>query len=120
MSESLHNSLATYGVPRRHLHVVHPAADSPAPAATAPVATAPVASVPVVAPPDWASRLSNREVEVLRCIAAGLSTTEIAQSLFISTATVKSHIARLIMKVEVRDRLQLVIAAYRSGFIQVN
>ena len=114
MSESMHTSLATYGVPRRHLQVVHPAAVSPVSSAGAPTA-----AQPVVAPPGWANRLSNREIEVLECIAAGLSTTEIAQTLFISTATVKSHIARLIMKVEVRDRLQLVIVAYRSGFIQV-
>src|SRR5687768_15483699 len=112
MSEGMHTTLTTYGVHRRHLQVVHPAAQVP-------VATAPVATVSATAP-TWADRLSNREVEVLHCIAAGLSTTEIAQTLFISTATVKSHIARLIMKVEVRDRLQLVIAAYRSGFIQVS
>jgi DNA-binding NarL/FixJ family response regulator len=114
MSESLHDSLATYGVHRRHLQVVHLPADSPVSSAGAPAPT-----VPVVAPPAWANRLSNREIEVLKCIADGLSTTEIAQTLFISTATVKSHIARLIMKVEVRDRVQLVIVAYRSGFIQV-
>jgi DNA-binding NarL/FixJ family response regulator len=115
MSESLHSTLATDGVPRRHLQVVHPAADSPVPSAGA----HPVSVVPAKARPDWANRLSNRETEVLECIAAGLSTTEIAETLFISVATVKSHIARLIMKVEVRDRLQLVIEAYRSGFIQV-
>jgi DNA-binding NarL/FixJ family response regulator len=109
MSESLHSTEAPYGVHRRHLQVVHPA---PSPAEGAPVS--------VTAAPPWVHRLSNREVEVLQCIADGLSTTEIAQTLFISTATVKSHIARLIMKVEVRDRLQLVIEAYRSGFIQVN
>jgi len=74
----------------------------------------------VAQPPTWAQRLSTREVEVLRCIAAGLSTTEIAQTLFISITTVKSHVAHLIEKVGVRDRIQLVIAAYRSGFIQVN
>ncbi len=107
MSESMHSTLATYGVHhRRHLQVVPPASSGPEAAP--------------VRPPAWADRLSNREVEVLHCIAAGLSTTEIAQTLFISVATVKSHIARLIMKVEVRDRLQLVIAAYRSGFIQVS
>jgi DNA-binding NarL/FixJ family response regulator len=111
MSESLHSTEATYGGHRRHLQVVHPV---PSPAEAAPVATIPTT------PPNWAHRLSNREVEVLQCIAAGLSTKEIAQALFISTATVKSHIARLIMKVEVRDRLQLVIAAYRSGFIRVS
>ena len=110
MSESLHSTELYYGVHRRHLQVVHPA---PSPADADPVAV-------TRTPPVWAHRLSNREVEVLQCIAAGLSTTEVAQTLFISTATVKSHIARLIMKVEVRDRLQLVIEAYRSGFIQVS
>jgi DNA-binding NarL/FixJ family response regulator len=108
MSESLPTTLATYGLQRRHLQVVHPAIPST------------VMTAPVMAAPFWADRLSGREVEVLQCIAAGLSTNEIAQTLFISTATVKSHIARLIAKVEVRDRLQLVIAAYRSGFIRVN
>jgi DNA-binding NarL/FixJ family response regulator len=108
MSESLPSTLATYGIHRRHLQVVHPAILSNVPAA------------PVVATPFWADRLSGREVEVLQCIAAGLSTTEIAQTLFISTATVKSHVARLIANVEVRDRLQLVIAAYRSGYIRVS
>jgi DNA-binding NarL/FixJ family response regulator len=110
MSESLHHTEATYGVHRRHLQVVRPA---PSPAAEAPVPAVPAE------PPAWAQRLSNREVEVLECIAAGLSTNEIAETLFISIATVKSHVARLIMKVEVRDRLQLVVAAYRSGFVQV-
>jgi len=102
MTESMRTPLGTYTVPRRHLQVVH------------------VADHSRLRPlPQWVDRLSDREVEVLHCIAAGLSTTEIAQTLFISTATVKSHIARLISKVEVRDRLQLVIAAYRSGFVVV-
>jgi DNA-binding NarL/FixJ family response regulator len=112
MSESLHHTEATYGVHRRHLQVVRPA-----PSAAAEALVPAVRAVPAK-PPVWAQRLSNREVEVLQCIAAGLSTTEIAATLFISTATVKSHVARLIMKVEVRDRLQLVVAAYRSGFVQ--
>lgn len=107
MSESMHSTLATYGGQRRHLQVVPAAPESS-------VATAPVGPAPA-----WADRLSSREVEVLHCIAAGLSTNEIAQTLFISTATVKSHIARLICKVEVRDRIQLVIVAYRSGFVAV-
>ena len=111
MSESLHDTLATNSVPRRHLQVVHPAAPR--------LPAVPLPSSSRVAPPAWAHRLSNREIEVLHCIAAGLSTTEIAQTLFISTATVKSHIARLIMKVEVRDRIQLVIVAYRTGFIRL-
>ncbi|KAA1417826.1 helix-turn-helix transcriptional regulator [Nocardioides humilatus] len=102
MTESMRTPLATYTVPRRHLQVVH---------GSDPRRLRPL--------PLWVDRLSDREIEVLHCIAAGLSTNEIAQTLFISTATVKSHIARLIAKVEVRDRLQLVIAAYRSGFVVV-
>lgn len=111
MSESLQDTMATNSAPRRHLQVVHPATPTP-------VEAAPVKDP--VTPPTWAQRLSNREVEVLHCIATGLSTTEIAQTLFISTATVKSHIARLIMKVEVRDRIQLVVEAYRTGFIRLS
>lgn len=108
MSESTSTMLATYGVHhRRHLQVVPPVAPEPA-------------TPPPVPLPSWAGRLSTREVEVLNCIAAGLSTTEIAQTLFISVATVKSHIARLIQKVEVRDRLQLVVTAYRSGFVRLD
>ena len=68
--------------------------------------------------PIWARRLSDREVEVLRCLADGLSTPEIADTLCISVPTVKCHVAHLIRKVGVRDRIQLVIAAYRSGFVR--
>ncbi|MEZ0580850.1 response regulator transcription factor [Nocardioides sp. MH1] len=68
----------------------------------------------------WTERLSRREADVLRCLADGQSTNEIAATLFISPATVKCHVARLIAKVGVRDRVQLVIAAYRSGFAQVD
>lgn len=68
----------------------------------------------------WTGRLSRREADVLRLLAEGQSTVEIAHTLFISPATVKCHVARLIAKVGVRDRVQLVIAAYRSGFVQVD
>ena len=54
------------------------------------------------------------------CLAEGQSTNEIAKTLFISPATVKCHVARLIAKIGVRDRVQLVIAAYRSGFVVVD
>lgn len=70
--------------------------------------------------PPWSERLSRREADVLRCLAEGQSTNEIATTLFISPATVKCHVARLIAKVGVRDRVQLVIAAYRSGFVGVD
>lgn len=61
--------------------------------------------------------LSEREKEVLRCLAQGRSNAEIASELFISAATVKTHVARLLVKLEVRDRVQLVVVAYRSGFV---
>ena len=68
----------------------------------------------------WTVRLSRREADVLRLLADGQSTVEIAHTLFISPATVKCHVARLIAKVGVRDRVQLVIAAYRSGFVRID
>ncbi len=70
--------------------------------------------------PSWPGLLSRREADVLRLLAEGQSTTEIARTLFISPATVKCHVARLIAKVGVRDRVQLVVAAYRSGFVPVS
>ncbi len=62
--------------------------------------------------------LTDRETEVLELIAKGLSNTEIGERLFVSPATVKTHISRLLMKLDARDRAQLVIKAYESGLVR--
>ncbi|WP_214412384.1 response regulator [Sphaerisporangium fuscum] len=61
--------------------------------------------------------VTGREREVLTLIARGLSNTEIAAHLHLSLATVKTHIGRLLTKLDARDRAQLVIAAYESGLV---
>lgn len=62
--------------------------------------------------------LTEREQDVLRLLAAGLSNAEIAGELYLGTETVKSHVAALLAKLDVRDRTQAAIAAYRSGFVE--
>ncbi|MFE3449264.1 response regulator [Nonomuraea sp. NPDC059194] len=61
--------------------------------------------------------ITDREREVLKLIARGLSNTEITERLHLSMATVKTHIGRLLTKLAARDRAQLVIAAYESGLV---
>lgn len=63
------------------------------------------------------SRLSAREHEVLLQVGAGLSNSEIAATLHLAEATVKSHLGRILQKLELRDRIQAVISAYESRLI---
>jgi len=63
-------------------------------------------------------RLTEREVEVLRLMARGMSNSEIAGQLYLGEATVKTHVGRVLGKLDARDRVQAVVAAYESGLVE--
>ena len=66
-------------------------------------------------PPRQLDELTERELEVFRLIARGLSNSEIARELYISDTTVKTHITHILMKLNLRDRVQAVVLAYETG-----
>jgi DNA-binding NarL/FixJ family response regulator len=67
--------------------------------------------------PALMAELTSREVEIWRHLARGESNAEIAQSLYLSTLTVKTHVANLLTKLGLRDRTQAVVLAYESGLV---
>lgn len=69
------------------------------------------------APPPELTQLTEREREILAYVGRGLSNQEIAETLFISPATAKTHVSRVMLKLGARDRAQLVVTAYESGLV---
>jgi DNA-binding NarL/FixJ family response regulator len=67
---------------------------------------------------EAARALTDREIEILRSVARGLSNREIASEMYLADATVKSHIAHILAKLNLRDRVQIVVFAYESGLVR--
>jgi DNA-binding NarL/FixJ family response regulator len=78
------------------------------------------ARMPRPAPPKELDDLSEREREVFRLIARGLSNAEIAEELYISDTTVKTHITHILQKLNLRDRVQAVVLAYQTGLFEAD
>ncbi len=72
------------------------------------------------APPREVEDLTERELDVFRLIARGLSNAEIGQELYISETTVKTHITHILQKLNLRDRVQAVVFAYETGLFEAD
>ena len=68
--------------------------------------------------PDELADLTEREIDVARLVARGLTNSEIADNLFVSAGTVKTHVAHILQKSGLRDRIQLIVLAYESGLVE--
>jgi DNA-binding NarL/FixJ family response regulator len=88
-----------------------------APSVTRRVVDAFTTAVPGPKAPERLDRLTDREREVLALIAEGLSNNEVAERLFLSPLTAKTHVSRILGKLHARDRAQLVVIAYETGLV---
>jgi DNA-binding NarL/FixJ family response regulator len=76
--------------------------------------------IPSPSPPEQLGELTEREVDVFRLVARGLSNAEIGEELYISEATVKTHITHILQKLDLRDRVQAVVLAYEAGIFDTD
>jgi DNA-binding NarL/FixJ family response regulator len=76
--------------------------------------------IPRPEPPKELDELTDREREILRLIAGGLSNAEIGQELYISETTVKTHVTHILQKLNLRDRVQAVVLAYQTGVFEAD
>lgn len=76
------------------------------------------ASAPTEADDPRVQRLSARELDIVRAIAGGRNNEEIAARLYLSVGTVKNHVSRILEKLELRDRTQIAVFAFRSGLVE--
>jgi DNA-binding NarL/FixJ family response regulator len=74
--------------------------------------------IPRHAPPKGFDELTDREQEVFLTVARGLSNAEIGEELFISETTVKTHVTHVLQKLDLRDRVQAVVLAYKAGLVE--
>jgi DNA-binding NarL/FixJ family response regulator len=76
--------------------------------------------IPQPSPPEQLGELTERELDVFRLVARGLSNAEIGEELYISEATVKTHITHILQKLDLRDRVQAVVLAYEAGIFEAD
>ena len=103
----------------RAVRVVHDGDALLSPSVTRRIMAQLAARPPVATPPDARlEQITERERDVLRLVGEGLNNAEIAQRLFITPLTAKTHVSRIMTKLMVRDRVQLVVLAYESGLVR--